>query len=213
MKHIDHTYYINLDKREDRNRHTLKTVIPFLGLNDKDFSRVSAVDTSSAQSVSLRSVGCAQSHINIYKDAINKDYKYILILEDDFVPIIKQETFFDNLDFLFDNFDNFNVCQIAYNDVSKGVPLNNPDSPILFSPNVQTTSGYIIKVSFLSEIIPTIESSISCLKNNESSMTHAIDQCWKKFQTMENNWYLMDRVGIQADNYSDIEGRETSYNC
>lgn len=213
MKYIDHTYYINLDKREDRNRHTLETVIPFFKLKDKDFSRVSAIDTSSAPNLSLRSVGCAQSHINIYEDAKIKKYNYILVIEDDLVPTIKQETFFNNLDFLFKNFKNFNVCQIAYNDVAKAIPFKFPNSPILFSQNVQTTSGYIINVDFIDTIMPEIKKSISCLKNSEPSTMHAIDQCWKKFQTIDNRWFLMERVGVQAEDYSDIEGRVVSYGC
>lgn len=213
MKHIDHTYYINLDKREDRNIHTLKTVIPFFKLEDHQFTRISAVDTSSAQNLSQRSVGCAQSHINIYKDANKKNYKYILVLEDDLIPVTTQDIFFENLNYLFEKFPDFNLCQLAYNDVTKGQKIGSADSPILFSNNVQTTSAYIIKTSFTNKISPTILNSIEELKKNSNPSLHAIDQCWKRFQSLENKWYLMERVGVQATDYSDIEGRIVSYSC
>ena len=213
MNNIDHTYYINLDKREDRNLHTLETVIPFFGLKKSEFTRLSAVDTSLAPSLSQRSVGCAQSHVNIYSDAQKKGYNYILVIEDDLIPTIKQETFFCNLDYLFNNFPDFNICQLAYNDVVAGKRIGPATSPILFSPNVQTTSAYIIKTSFTETITPVILSSIEKLKDNQLSQLHAIDQCWKAFQTEENKWFLMDRIGIQANDYSDIECRPVSYNC
>ena len=213
MKHIDHTYYINLDKREDRNKHTLKTVIPFFKLEEGDYTRFSAVDTSSETTQSLRSIGCAQSHLNIYQDAKEKGYRHILILEDDFVPVIEQDLFFENLDYLFNKIPYFNICQIAYNDVKRAIPYGEPNSPVLFSPNVQTTSAYIANVSFLDVIKNTISDSINKLKQGHPSTTHAIDQCWKKFQSLDYQWFLLQRAGVQADDYSDIEAQHVQYNC
>lgn len=205
---IDHTYYINLNKREDRNRHTLEKVIPFFGLKDEQFTRMPAVDTSSALSLSLRSVGCAQSHVNIYRDAKEKNYDYIMVLEDDFQPIVTSSTFDMNLKYLFDNFSGFNVCNLAYNNMQEIIPI---EGPISFCSEVQTTSAYIIRTSFVETIIPTILNSIKELKNGAPAQIHAIDQCWKKFQKRENKWFVMQRVGIQAEGYSDIEGRGVNY--
>ena len=213
MKHIDHTYYINLDKREDRNKHTLKTVIPFFKLEEGDYTRFSAVDTSSETTQSLRSIGCAQSHLNIYQDAKEKGYRHILILEDDFVPVIEQDLFFENLDYLFNKIPYFNICQIAYNDIKRAIPYGEPNSPVLFSPNVQTTSAYIANVSFLDVIKNTISDSINKLKQGHPSTIHAIDQCWKKFQSLDYQWFLLQRAGVQADDYSDIEAQHVQYNC
>lgn len=213
MKQIDHTYYINLDKRTDRELHTQRTVLPFFKLKKENYTRISAVDTSSAPTQSLRSIGCAQSHLNIYEDAKQKNYKHILILEDDLIPITTQDLFLKNLNYLFNKFPDFNICQLAYNDVEKAIPYGEPNSPVLFSSNVQTTSAYIANVSFLDTIKSTILTSINKLKQGETSRLHAIDQCWKKFQSLDYNWYLMERVFIQANDYSDIEGAHVKYNC
>ena len=212
MNNIDHCYYINLDKREDRNKHTLTSVLPFFGFNDDSFSRYPGIDTSGKLSLPQRSVGCAQSHLNIYKDAKSKGYQVILVLEDDFIPIIDTKELHSRWDFFYSKCPDFNICQLAYNDVTKGKSIDD-SGIILTSNNVQTTSAYVIKISFTDEISPTIQSSINSLNNNEDANIHAIDQTWKKFQSIENGWFLLKRCGVQANDYSDIEGRVVNYGC
>ena len=68
-------------------------------------------------------------------------------------------------DYLFNKIPYFNICQIAYNDVKRAIPYGEPNSPVLFSPNVQTTSAYIANVSFLDVIKNTISDSINKLKH------------------------------------------------
>ena len=212
MKLIGHCYYLNLDRREDRNKHTLNLVIPFFGFSDNEYTRYSAIDTSSEPTLPLRSVGCAQSHLNIYQDAINKSYNYILVLEDDFIPVIESDELFSNWNYFINKYPNFNLCQLSYNDVTKAEPIDNSNI-VLHSNNVQTTSAYVIKLDFAKQIIPTIQNSIDQLKLNADPNLHAIDQSWKKFQSLDHSWYQLKRCGVQANDYSDIEGRFVSYGC
>ena len=212
LQKIDHSYYINLDKRTDRDIHTRNQVLPFFDLQEGEFSRFSAIDTSSEPTLPLRSVGCAMSHLSIFKDAIEKEYKTIFVFEDDFIPIIQSDEMVSNWNYFINNFPSFNICQIAYNDIEKAKPLN--DSNIVYtSSNIQTTSAYIIKVEFAKKIFKTISDSIECLKLNQDPNIHAIDQCWKKFQSLDHQWYLLKRSGVQACDYSDIEGKLVSYGC
>lgn len=212
MNLIDHCYYLNLDKREDRNQHTVNSVIPFFMFSKNEYTRYPAIDTSSESTLPLRSVGCAQSHLNIYKDALNKNYNCILILEDDFLPIINQDELFFNWNYFINKYPDFNLCQLSYNDVIKAKPIDNSNI-VLHSNNVQTTSAYVIKLDFAKKITPTIQRSIDQLKLNADANLHAIDQSWKKFQSLDNGWYQLKRCGIQANNYSDIEGRIVNYGC
>ena len=212
MNEIDHCYYLNLDKREDRNRHTLKLVLPFFGIDEGCFTRYPAIDTSMQPTLSLRSVGCAQSHLNIYKDAKEKGYQTILVLEDDFIPVIETSELLSRWNYFTERYPNFNVCQLSYNDVKKGEPVDN-SGLVLTSNNVQTTSAYVIKLSFCDQITPKIQSSIDALKNGGDPNLHAIDQTWKSFQSLDNEWYLLKRCGVQANDFSDIEGRVVSYGC
>ena len=41
----------------------------------------------------------------------------------------------------------------------------------------------------------------------------ALDQTWKKLMPNDNWYTYKNRIGIQYDNYSDIEKRCVSYNC
>lgn len=212
MKQIDHCYYLNLDKREDRNRHTLKLVLPFFNFKEGFFTRYPAIDTSMQSTLSLRSVGCAQSHLNIYKDAIEKGYKTIIVLEDDFIPVIETGELLSRWNYFTERYPDFNLCQLSYNDVTKGEPIDS-SGLVLKSNNVQTTSAYVIRLSFCEKIVPKIQASIDSLKNGEDPNLHAIDQTWKSFQSIENKWYLLKRCGVQANDFSDIEGRVVSYGC
>jgi hypothetical protein len=209
---IDHCYYLNLDKREDRNRHTLKLVLPFFNFKDGFFTRYPAIDTSEQPTLPLRSVGCAQSHLNIYKDAIEKGYKTIIVLEDDFIPVIETGELLSRWNYFIQRYPDFNICQLSYNDVTKGEPIDS-SGLVLKSNNVQTTSAYVIKLSFCEKIVPKIQTSIDALKNGEDPNLHAIDQTWKSFQSLDHKWYLLKRCGVQANDYSDIEGRVVNYGC
>lgn len=211
-RNIDHLYYINLNKRVDRDTHIKHNVLPFFGCNISNFTRISAIDTTDLSTSDMRAIGCTLSHLEIYSHAKASNFKTILILEDDFTPVIDADRFDDMTEYLFNNLPDFNVCQIAYNvdqrnvrDIGHGVIMSGDD--------IQTTSGYIISVDFCNILTPVFTESVDLLRKGEAGREYACDQVWKRFQTVENKWYLMDRVGKQLDNYSDIEGGDVSYNC
>lgn len=187
-------------------------VLPFFGFDKSGYTRYSAIDTSSEPTLALRSIGCAQSHINIYQDAIEKGYETIIILEDDFTPIIEASELFSRWNYFVENYPDFNICQLSYNDITKATAIDT-SGLVLASNNVQTTSAYVIRLSFCKKITPKIEASIGSLKNEGNPTLHAIDQTWKSFQSLDNKWYLLKRCGIQASNFSDIEGRVVNYGC
>lgn len=216
MKYFDHCFYINLEKRKDRNRHFIENVIPFLNIERSMVTRFNAVDTSDFDSAGLRAIGCAQSHLDIYNICKLKKYSTVLIMEDDFIPIISSSSFYKRLEYLYTYFSDFNICQLSYNDsvgdVVKAKPLDDSEI-VLFSNKVQTTSAYLIKINFCDMIKPHIQNSINKLQLGGNPLDYAIDQTWKRFQTLQNKWYLLKRCGIQAEDYSDIEGRMVRYGC
>lgn len=184
--------------------------MPFFNFKEGFFTRYPAIDTSMHSTLSLRSVGCAQSHLNIYKDAIEKGYKTIIILEDDFMPIIETSELLSRWNYFVEHYPDFNICQLSYNDKTPGEPIDS-SGLVLKSNNVQTASGYVIRLSFCEKITPKIQASIDSLKNGEDSNLHAIDQTWKSFQSIENKWYLLKRCGYQRADYSDLEKRFVNY--
>lgn len=208
---IDHLYYINLDKRTDREQRFVDVVLPFFHADKKDFTRVSAVDTTDQPTSDLRAVGCTLSHLKIYELAKQAGYKKILVLEDDFRPTINSLELNVRIDHLFNHFPEFNICQISYNsNYGKVQPI---DDVIYSGENIQTTSGYIIDTSFCDVLKPAFEQSVENLKNGQSARQNACDQIWKQFQSVKNKWYLMKKCGMQQIGYSDIEGRKVAYGC
>lgn len=70
----DYGYYINLDSSEDR-KESMESLIK--SFNITDLSRFSALTDP------LRQSSCTKSHIEVYKDALSKNYDSICVMEDD----------------------------------------------------------------------------------------------------------------------------------
>ncbi len=211
-RNIDHLYYINLNKRVDRDNHIKHNVLPFFGCNISNFTRISAIDTTDLSTPDMRATGCTLSHLEIYSHARVSNFKTILIIEDDFTPVIDADKFDYMTEYLFNNLPDFNICQIAYNVDQRNV-RNINHGVIKGGNNIQTTSGYILNVSFCDILTPVFTESVDLLRKGGPGRSYACDQVWKRFQTIEKKWYLMDRVGKQLDDYSDIEGKSVCYNC
>lgn len=89
--YFDKVYLLNLNRRDDR----LKTSTKKMQYCDIEFERFGATDGSVMKKIwesfskdnkyfkNPNYVGCAISHLSIYRDAIEKGYKRILIVEDD----------------------------------------------------------------------------------------------------------------------------------
>jgi GR25 family glycosyltransferase involved in LPS biosynthesis len=205
---IDHLYYINLDKRVDRNQYFVDVVLPFFEANAEDFTRISGVDTTDQPTANLRAMGCSLSHLKVYELAKKNRHKKFLVLEDDFYPIVNNLEMNSRIDHLFKHFPDFNICQISYNNRGE---LTSKDDVIYTGCDIQTISGYIIDVSFCDVLIPAFEMGVENIKNGQKARHNACDQIWKQFQTEQNKWYLMKRCGIQRPGYSDIAGRKVAY--
>lgn len=209
---IDHCYFINLDKRIDRKKHIIENVMTFFNFNESQYSRFSAIDTSNENCFAARSVGCALSHINVLKDAINKKYKHILVLEDDFEPIIDTKTLTTNWKYFVNNYTDFNVCQLSYKNII--TPIACDESEIVyFCSNSQTASAYVINLQFASTIIKDLHVAVEHLMRGDDPNIFAYDQYWKKYQTIKNKWWQLKRCGQQLVDYSDLERRVVDYKC
>ena len=209
MDRIKHLYYINLDKRKDRNNHVIDKVLPVLKFAPEKTTRISAVDTTGLSTPHLRATGCTLSHLKIYKDAINNNYDHFMVIEDDFKPIVNSLEFKIRMEKLFDMYPGFDVCQIAFND--RYGTTEKIDDMFMRGKNIQTTCGYVICLDFCKKLIPVFEDSVKQLENGEPGQKYACDQVWKQFQHFDT--WMLTRCGVQLNDYSDIEGRKVSYGC
>ncbi len=204
MDYIDKVYYINLDKRQDRNIQILQELFKF-GINKDKIIRVSATEHM------YGAIGCGASHIRVLKHALDKGYKNIIVLEDDFEFCVSQEIFHNNLKYFLENYPEYKICCLSYNMI-KGIHLNDT---LIEAINAQTTSGYLINHTFYQDVINVFQEGIDGLAKGFHPSTHAIDMIWqRKLQGPGKKFYLMKpKIGKQRSSFSDIEHRFCDYNC
>jgi len=97
---IDHVYCINLERRPDR-RENAQEQFTKIGIENVEFFNATdgKLFAPSGIHITPPEWGCADSHIRIWRDIVDKGYETVLVFEDD-VKIIKG--FLDKLAFVFD---------------------------------------------------------------------------------------------------------------
>jgi GR25 family glycosyltransferase involved in LPS biosynthesis len=139
----------------------------------------------------------------VYKLAKERGYKNILVLEDDFVFILKKKEVYENLRKLFDEKIQFDVCMLAYNNTQTALPTEYDF--LLKTVEAQTASAYIVNERIYDRLIELFEWAAPILNDTNEHWIYANDQIWKKLQNdPEVRWYCFkERVGKQQDGYSD----------
>ena len=200
-KNIPYIIFINLDKRTDRREQIEKELIDY----KLPFERFSAISNR------FGIVGCTQSHLEVLKLAKKREYKSILILEDDFTFLISCKEFEDEMDKLCKSNIDYDVCMLAYNLFDS---IDIPEYPFLRKVlNAQTASAYIVKEHYYDALIQLYEYNIPLLKSTAEHWNYANDQCWKVLQKKDNWIYTTLRIGKQRDGFSDNVNDYVSYNC
>jgi GR25 family glycosyltransferase involved in LPS biosynthesis len=203
IQKIDKIFYINLDKREDR-RAEIEAELTNYDLIDKA-ERIEAIPRPH-QGI----LGCTMSHLKALKLAKERDYEYVLILEDDFQFMISKEEFEKELKTLFEQGPSFHVCMISYN-IQRSEPTEYSFLQKVIE--AQTASGYIVHKSFYDLIIELYEWAIPLLERTGEHWNYANDQCWKRLQP-NSEWYsLTTRCGRQRPSYSDNSEQFEDHNC
>ena len=208
---VEHTYYINLDFRTDRDHHILHNFIYRCKIPEHKFTRYSAYDSTQEPTVGLRSVGCALSHLGVWRDAISSGRKYVAVVEDDFVLTRSPDAIKEDLKTLFKCDPAFHVCNLGYNNITPLRESATAKDTLFNCDNIQTTSCYVINTDFAKKLIPIIENAVAKLQDGHHPNQYAIDQAWKVLQKNNHKWYVMRKCGKQLDGYSDIEARKVSY--
>ena len=200
---IDKIIYINLERRKDRKEH-IENELHNYGLN---FERYEAIEIKVGCNQSQ--VGCNISHLNVLKLARERNYKNILILEDDFTFIVSKEEFENQLTLFFNENIDYNVCMLSYN-------LNDSEKTnydfIVKALDVQTASGYIVNSNYYDKLIALYEWAYPILSATGEHWIYANDQVWKRYQRDDKFYCFTLRIGKQMDGYSDNAGSFVSYN-
>ena len=190
--------YINLEKRKDRNQWVLNELSK---INIKNPQRFNAIETKNG------AVGCSLSHIKCLELAINNNYEYVMICEDD-VEIIDAELFTNNINkFLNSNID-WDVVLIAGNNMLP-FTLTTPFCIKIY--NCITTTGYIVKKHYFESLLNNYKEGVAKLIKEQDNSNYKIDKYWLSLQK-KNNWYMIiPPTIVQRDDYSDIEKKVTNF--
>lgn len=187
-------FYINLDHRKDRNEAMIKE-LKKIGIESPN--RFPAIKTQNG------AVGCSLSHLRCIQEAIEKDWDYVCIFEDDIIIkrpelLIKKVNKLINTDFdcLLLSGNNFKPY-IEYEDyikVSKCFCL----------------SSYIIKKHYYRKYLDNLNEGLKLLLRT-GEQSYCCDYYNHKLQR-EDYWYLITPICIyQKEDYSDIEKKNVNY--
>lgn len=198
--------YINLDSRKDRKTHVIQELNK-LNINlPSNRHRFPAIK---AKKNEHKALGCTQSHIAALSIAINNNWPYVLICEDDITftnPELFKKQFFA---FIAEGHD-WEVILIAGNNFQPYEPL--PSGNAIVIHNCQTTTGYLVRNSYYTTLLENFKEGCTLLKNNKNKYSsYAIDKWWFSLQA-KKTWYLIIPLTIiQKEGYSDILCKNTSY--
>ena len=199
---IDKIFYINLDRRADRNQHILDMFNECNILPDM-YERFSTIEEVNG------AMGCTKSHINILQIAKERNYNYILVVEDDLI-INDKTNFINNVNKIFEDNIDFDVIQISGNVLRCTSSEYKYLSKLIDS---QTTSGYIVNCKYIDKLIENYTESLNSMILEGKKHENCLDIHWKVLQKTDN-WYIFNpKLGYQMDGYSDIEKRITKYGC
>lgn len=190
-QYIDHIFYINLDSRTDR-REKFENQMKEYGFECERFSAICEPHNGA--------LGCTKSHLAVLRLAKERNYRRVLIFEDDFMFTVSSEIVHEQLSRLLEIPVQFDVCFLSYNVM---LSEDTPYSFIRRATNTQTASGYIIEQHYYDVLINNFEGSIDSNK--------PLDIEWKHLQCSDRWYYFTTRMGIQRSGYSDIQKSMEDY--
>ena len=206
MDNIEKVFYINLKHRQDR-REQIETELAEKFLY-KNAERYEAILHESPI------LGCTMSHIHLWRNMIQNNWKTMMVIEDDAML----QTTRENIDTYINSFledpdahllSISNSCgdHVHYNEFfERGM-------------NSQTSSCYVIKLESVKNLIKYYfnnEDDIFTVREDDPQIDLKIawiDVAWLEYQKVYN--FLIpkeEKLVIQRESYSDIQRKVTFYN-
>ena len=198
-----HIYYINLDKRQDRNQEFLGEMAR---MNIINFTRIPATHMPKQGAL-----GCSLSHIKALETFLESTHGTCCILEDDFTFVLGQR----QVASLFKTLETvpYDVCMLAANVLSSDATEHTLLRKVH---DAQTTAGYCVSKSYARTLLANFREGAAKLKEGfetggKKEPRFCLDIFWKSLQPSAK-WYVMNpKMGIQRESYSDIEERSVRY--
>jgi glycosyl transferase, family 25 len=208
FNNFDLVYYINLHHRTDRSNH-ITNEIKKTNIEESKVHRIEAVHESD-----FGALGCSKSHCIALEKFINspETNKTCVILEDDFEFTQPQNVVNELVDNVFNHVvKNFDVLMLSGNIYSKSKHPHFDFVTKIFKG--QTTSGYVVSRTFAPILLKNYKEGCALLSQTKDRPNYSIDMYMQSLQPKSNWLCLSPKIGKQMDSYSDIEKRQTNYNC
>ena len=208
--HIDKVFIINLKQRTDRKEHMLNQLSQQNIINYEFFDAIKPtleevnkwnpkfcynIHTARPNNYKIGCLGCLKSHLNIMKLALSRNYKRILVLEDD--TIFKQsfETIFAYSSQIHNEFD---MLYLAGSHLGQYTQQTNNIIKVI---GTHTTGSYLITAKAMKYIVENINSY-----PREIDVFYAYD-----IQNNFNCCCTIPHITRQMDGYSDIQTANVNY--
>jgi GR25 family glycosyltransferase involved in LPS biosynthesis len=208
LNKFDIVYYINLDRRPERNAH-IQSELKKTNIDPAKINRITATDVPACGAY-----GCTLSHIETLTKFLDTDdsIQTCMVLEDDFEFVQDQRQITTSVNkFLIDFKDNWDVLLLALN-LIYGEKTSYPYAIRVF--RSFTTSGYVVHKKFALQLLNNFKESGSLLHNEgKYTPTLCLDNYMGRLQQTTNWFSIVPRVGLQTPSYSDIENRFVNYRC
>lgn len=199
---VDKIFYINLDRRVDRNKE-------FLDQYEVKKFPIDKLERFPAIERKIGAIGCSESHLSVLKIAKQRGYKTIIVFEDDFQMLVTGEKLSEMLGDFFKNAPDYRVLMLSPHCLDKPTIYNDL---ISITHDCQTTSGYVVNMKYIDELIGCMEYGLMMYINTEEHWNYAVDQIWKCLQ-QDDKWFLFNvRVGKQRKSWSDLSNSIADYN-
>jgi glycosyl transferase family 25 len=193
---LNNVYYINLEKRTDKNEDIKKILEPICN----NYTRFNAIEKEKGY------IGCSMSHLAVLNIAIEKDHDYVVICEDDF-QVVNNKYLLKNINLLMSNFDWDVILLCSYNSDYVNTKYEN----IKIITSAQTTTAYIVNKKYYKTLQNNFKEGVLNLIKTDRKTEYAIDIYWKQLQG-KNKWYgIYPSYCYQKAGYSDIEKRNVRY--
>lgn len=208
LNEFDVLYYINLDRRPERNEQIKKELLK-TDIDPHKINRISATDEPACGAY-----GCTMSHINVLTQFLNTDssIQTCIVLEDDFgfVQDMRQVNASVNK-FLVDFKDKWDVLLLSLN-LIYGEKTEFPYAIRVY--RSFTTAGYVVHKRFAQKLLDNFKESAELLKSEGKYVPSlCLDNYMGRLQQKTNWFSIVPRIGLQLPSYSDIEYRYVDYKC
>jgi GR25 family glycosyltransferase involved in LPS biosynthesis len=199
---LKHTFIINLDSRTDRFDH-VSSEFDKIGHGFERFSAITHCDGA---------IGCTASHIKCLELAIERNYDYVTICEDD-ITFTNPGLFLKSLRKFEDSppekWDILLLGGVVYSD--KGNSYEQIESYYARVFESQTTTGYVVPRHYMPVLLENFKSGLKNFLETGNRWTYAIDSHWKQLQRRDLWFFLTPPTIIQYANWSNIENSFTNY--